>query len=213
MGINFGDMSNQPNTANITEVNTPTGGVTLDLAKGALLDITKREPGLKNVIVGAGWDANTSVPAYDLDVSAFMLNSNMKITSANDIIFFNHKSAPGITLLGDNLTGSGEGDDEQIEIHLDEIPTSVAAIDFVVNIFEASQRRQTFGMVQNSYIRLLNHDKNDSEICRFRLKEDYGTATAVIFARLIRNGSEWEFKTIADGKVVRDLNDIAALYS
>ena len=157
-------------------------------------------------------DANNTVPAFDLDISAFLLNDNMKITSANDIVFFNHKSASGVTLSGDNRSGDGEGDDETIIIDLESVPSTVHAIDFIVNIFEAQTRRQTFGMVSNSYIRLLNHDKNDNEMCRFRLKDDYGSSTAVVFARLKRDGSEWTFATIGEGKVVKDLNDIAALY-
>lgn len=211
MGINFGNLGSAPSTG-IQEVQTSTGGITLDLSKGALLDLTKREPGLKNVIAGVGWDANNSVPAFDLDISAFLLNANHKVIDASHIIFFNNKSAFGVTLSGDNLTGSGEGDDEQIMINLDQVSADITAIDFVVNIFDAQNRRQTFGMVSNSYIRLLNHDKGDAELCRFRLKEEYGSSTGVIFARLKRDGADWQFEAIGEGKVVKDLNDIAALY-
>ena len=201
MGINFGTMGSSNNN-----------GIVLNLEKGALLDLTKREPGLKNVIAGVGWDANTTVPAFDLDISAFMLDANMKIHAASDIVFFNNKTAPGVTLSGDNRSGDGDGDDEQIVLNLDQIPANVQAVDFVVNIFDAQNRRQTFGMVKNSYIRLMNHDKNDAEICRFCLKDEYGSSTAVVFARLQRDGSEWNFKALGEGKVVKDLNDIAALY-
>ena len=97
-------------------------------------------------------------------------------------------------------------------INLDQVPTDITAIDFVVNIFDAQNRRQTFGMVSNSYIRLLNHDKGDAELCRFRLKEEYGSSTGVIFARLKRDGADWQFEATGEGKVVKDLNDIAALY-
>lgn len=208
MGINFGTTSAVNTT---TEVQTPTG-ISLDLHKGALLDLTKREPGLKHIITGVGWDANNAVPAFDLDISAFLLNADKKITSAADIIFFNNRSASGVTISPDNRSGSGEGDDEQITIDLDAVPANIMAIDFVVNIFEAQARRQTFGMVKNSYIRLLNSDNNNAELCRFRLKEEYGSSTAVIFARLKRDGSDWQFETLGEGKVAKDLNDIAALY-
>lgn len=208
MGINFGTTSAVNTT---TEVQTPTG-ISLDLHKGALLDLTKREPGLKHIIAGVGWDANNAVPAFDLDISAFLLNADKKITSAADIIFFNNRSASGVTISPDNRSGSGEGDDEQITIDLDAVPANIMAIDFVVNIFEAQARRQTFGMVKNSYIRLLNSDNNNAELCRFRLKEEYGSSTAVIFARLKRDGSDWQFETLGEGKVAKDLNDIAALY-
>lgn len=208
MGINFGTM---PTVNATTEVQTPTG-ITLDLHKGALLDLTKREPGLKHIIAAVGWDANNTVPAFDLDISAFLLNQDMKVSSANDIIFFNNRSAGGVTISPDNRSGSGEGDDEQIAIDLDTVPANIMAIDFVVNIFDAQTRRQTFGMVKNSYIRLLNVDNNNAELCRFRLKEEYGSSTAVIFARLKRDGSDWQFEALGDGKIVKDLNDIAALY-
>lgn len=211
MGINFGAM----NCAATTPANTdaqPGAGIALDLTKGTILDLTKREPGLSHVIVGAGWDANNSVPAFDLDVSAFLLNANMKISSGSDVIFFNNKSSNGVTLLGDNTTGSGDGDDEQITVDLSQVSSNIVAIDFVINIFEATERRQTFGMVQNSYIRILNQDTG-AEICRFRLKEDYGSSTAVVAGRLKRDGSEWQFEAIGEGKVVKSLNDIAALYS
>ena len=210
MGINFGTAAINTG-AQINEIRTDTG-VILDLGKGSMLDLTKREPGLKRVIAGVGWDANDTVPAFDLDISAFCLNSNNKITNANDIIYFNHTSAPGISISPDNRSGSGSGDDEQLTIDLDMIPSNVQAIDFVVNIFEAQVRRQTFGMVKNSYIRLMNADDNNRELCRFRLRDEYGSSTAVIFARLKRDGSDWQFEAIGDGKVVKDLNDIVALY-
>ena len=210
MGINFGSMSTTPAAGGITEVNTGSG-IVLDLSKGSLLDLTKREPGLKNIIIGAGWDANDSVPAFDLDVSAFALNSNMKISSGADVIFFNNKTVPGVALQGDNTTGSGEGDDEQIFVTLDAVNPSVMAIDIVINIYEAQQRRQTFGMVKNSYIRIVNKDTGN-EIGRYRLKEDFGSSTAVIAGRLKRDGADWQFEAIGEGKVVSSLNDIAALY-
>lgn len=205
MGINFGNM-------NSTTSASPAAAPLLDLNKGVVLDLTKVEPGLTHVKVGAGWDANNSVPAFDLDLSVFLLNSNMKITGAHDIVFFNNKSASGVTLSGDNRTGDGEGDDETVIVNLNEVPANVQAIDFVINIFEAQTRRQTFGMVHNSYIHLMDMDQNDKELCRFPLKEDYGSSTAVIVARLVRNGTTWNFQTIGEGKVVKDLNDIAAMY-
>lgn len=211
MGINFGSMGNSNTSGDIQEVSTQ-NGVVLDLSKGSLLDLNKIEPGLQKILVGAGWDANNTVPAFDLDLTAFMLNDNMKITSALDIIYFNNKSSAGVSLSGDNRTGSGEGDDESITIDLSQIPSNVKAIDFVVNIYDAMNRHQTFGMVSNSYIRILNSDKNNEEMCRFRLKGEYASSTAVILGRLERNGSDWNFRAVGEGKVVADLNGIAALY-
>lgn len=210
MGINFGNTA--PVSTGITEVPAENGGFTLDLDKGVVLDLTKREPGLKNIIFAAGWDANTSYPEFDLDVSAFLLNANGKITAADDIIYFKHLNAQGITMSGDSRTGDGDGDDETIAINLEQIPDKYASIVFTINIYEAAVRKQTFGMVKNSYCRLLNADENNKELCRFRLKDDYGSYTAVIVAQLKRDSGEWNFVTVGDGKVVSDLNGIAALY-
>lgn len=213
MGINFGDMgavsTSTPSTP--VEVQTSTG-ITLDLAKATTLDLTKKNPGLKKVTLGAGWDVAVSGEA-DLDISAFMLDSNGKITGVNDIVFFNNMSANGVRLNGDNRTGEGEGDDETIDIDLSAVPSQYESIVFIVSIYEAKARRQTFGMINNAYVRLLDKDKNDKEICRFRLKDDASSATAVIFAKLKRNGSDWEFEAIGEGKVVDDLNGIVALFS
>ena len=210
MGINFGNSVPNVN-AGIVEVQTPTG-IVLDLNKGAMLDLTKHEPGLKNIVLAASWDANTTYPAFDLDISAFMLNDQGKITSVEDVIFFNHRDAEGIHLSQDNRTGAGDGDDELINVNLDQIPARITAIDFVINIAEAQTRRQTFGMVQNSMVKVLNADKGNAPICQYCLKDDYSSSTGVVIARLKRNGPDWAFEAVGDGKVVRDLNDICALY-
>lgn len=220
MGINFGDVAastaapvSTPAAPVIQEVAAPSGGgFTLDLSKGAVLDLTKRNPGLCMCKLAAGWDAATASAGIDLDISAFLLDANGKVTSGADIVFFNNKTVPGVSLQGDNRTGDGEGDDEIIDIDLASVDQKYQRIVFVVSIFEAMQRRQTFGMVQNSYVRLLDAANNDHELCRYRLKDEYSSSTAVVFAQLKRNGSEWEFEAIGEGKVVADLNAIAAMY-
>lgn len=222
MGINFGAATpSAPIGATATpapvvtgpaaEVSTPQG-ITLDLGKGAILDLTKKEPGMTHVTLAAGWDVSQSGPQCDLDISAFMLNASGKITTADDIIYFKHMEAPGIKLNGDNLTGEGEGDDETIDIDLSQVSTQYDSIVFVVNIYEAMSRRQTFGMINNSYVRLLNKDAGNKEVCRFVLKDDYASSTGVVFAKLKREAGSWKFEAIGDGKVVKDLNDIVALY-
>ena len=190
----------------------PTAGISLDLNKGAVLDLTKRNPGLKAVMVGAGWDMAVAGADVDLDISAFMLNSAGKITSGGDVIFYNNMQAPGIKLSGDNRTGSGQGDDETIDVDLSQIPPQYGKIAFCVTIHEAAVRRQTFGMVSNAYIRLCDAANGNKEVCRFSLRDDYSTSTAVIFAELKRNGGEWDFVTVGDGKQ-GDLNTLAAYYS
>lgn len=208
MGINLG--SGFGNLTGNTNNNAPAGGV-LNLNKNDILDLTKRNPGLKKVMLGAGWDTSNSGSDFDLDIAAFLLDANNKFNTVSNVIFFNNKAGRGITLGGDNRTGAGEGDDETINIELDNIDPSIVKIVFVVTIHEAMAKRQTFGMINNSYVRLVDLEQNGKELCRFNLKENGSTATSVIFAELYRNGAEWQFKAVGEGKIA-DLNGVLALY-
>ena len=184
----------------------------LNLKKNDILNLTKKEPGLEKVVLGAGWDISLNGSTFDLDISAFLLGQNGKVNNVNeDVIYFNNMNSQGIKLCGDNRTGVGEGDDERIEIDLRQIKESVSKIVFVVTIFEAREKRQTFGMIDNSYIRLLDEKNGEKEICRFNLKENGSTATAVVFAELFKENNEWHFKALGDGKIA-DLNGILSLY-
>ena len=184
----------------------------LNLKKNDILDLTKKNPGLKRVILGAGWDVATMGQDFDLDIAAFLLNNNNKVARIpDDVIFFNNMEGQGIRLEGDNRTGAGEGDDERIQIDLSMIRNDIAKIIFVVTIHNAQLKRQTFGMVENSYVRLLDAENDEKEVCRFNLKENGSTVTSVIFAELYRDGNEWRFKAIGDGKIA-DLNGVLALY-
>ena len=201
MAINFGFNSNNNNNVNA-----------LNLQKNDILDLTKKNPGLKRVILGAGWDVATMGQDFDLDIAAFLLNNNNKVARIpDDVIFFNNMEGQGIRLEGDNRTGAGEGDDERIQIDLSMIRNDIAKIIFVVTIHNAHLKRQTFGMVENSYVRLLDAENDEKEVCRFNLKENGSTVTSVIFAELYRDGNEWRFKAIGDGKIA-DLNGILSLY-
>lgn len=219
MGIKFGDAPAATTAASSTEataapVATPSGAITLDLTKSAVLDLTKVKPGLKKCVVAAGWDAAAAGSAkIDLDLSAFLCNANGKIESSSDIIYFGHKVENGIRLGEDNTTGEGAGDDETIEVDLDCIDPRYQSIVFIVNIFDAMVKKQTFGMVKESYVRLLDAGDDNKELCRFRLKDDYSSSTGVIFAKLKRNGSGWEFEAVGEGKVMADLNVAAAMFS
>ena len=208
MGINLGSMMNNINmgASNGNNINA------LNLKKNDILNLAKKNPGLKKVILGAGWDVASGGQDFDLDIAAFLLNANGKVQNIpDDVIFFNNMQGQGIYLEGDNRTGAGEGDDEVININLEEINPNIAKIVFVVTIHEAQAKRQTFGMVENSYVRLVDLENNKREICRFNLKENGSTATSVIFAELNRKGSEWQFKAIGEGKIA-DLNGVLALY-
>ena len=201
MAINFGFNSNNNNNVNA-----------LNLQKNDILDLTKKNQGLKRVILGAGWDVATMGQDFDLDIAAFLLNNNNKVARIpDDVIFFNNMEGQGIRLEGDNRTGAGEGDDERIQIDLSMIRNDIAKIIFVVTIHNAQLKRQTFGMIENSYVRLLDAENDEKEVCRFNLKENGSTVTSVIFAELYRDGNEWRFKAIGDGKIA-DLNGILSLY-
>ena len=208
MGINLG--AGFENLNGNSSISNQSAGI-LNLNKNDILDLTKRNPGLKKVSLGAGWDIANNGLDYDLDIAAFLLDSNNKFNTVSNIIFFNNKESQGISLAGDNRTGAVEGDDEVININLEEINPNIAKIVFVVTIHEAQAKRQTFGMVENSYVRLVDLENNKREICRFNLKENGSTATSVIFAELNRKGSEWQFKAIGEGKIA-DLNGVLALY-
>jgi tellurium resistance protein TerD len=204
--MNFFDNSNNNQSA---------GAAPLNLNKNDVLDLTKKVPSLKNVIVGAGWDVNElGGDNFDLDISAFLLDNSGRVTNpSTQVVFFNAMTQQGIYLEGDNLTGAGEGDDERINVCLDDIPSNIKEIIFNVNIFEATKKRQTFGMIKNSYIRLLDKDNGEKEICRYELKRDASQSTAVTFASLYRNDNGgWSFKAIGDGLVVADLNQLLLRY-
>ncbi|WP_391489220.1 TerD family protein [Clostridium septicum] len=195
-----------------SEVLSNNGVNALNLKKNDVLNLTKRNPGLQKVILGAGWDVANNGQDFDLDIAAFLVNSNNKVQNIpEDVIFFNNMKGQGIALEGDNRTGAGEGDDERIRIDLSQIPSYVQKIVFVVTIHEAQVKRQTFGMVENSFVRLLDEKNNEREICRFNLKENGSTSTSVIFAEINKVQGEWEFRAIGEGKIA-DLNGILGLY-
>lgn len=204
LGAGFGNLNNGINS-------NSSANVVLNLNKNDVLDLTKRNPGLKRVRLGAGWDLSNSGSDFDLDIAAFLLDSNNKFNTVSNVIFFNNRSGQGISLAGDNRTGAGEGDDETIDIDLQNINPSIAKVVFVVTIHNAMEKRQTFGMINNSYVRLLDMDQNGKELCRFNLKENGSTATSVLFAELYRDGAEWQFKAVGEGKIA-DLNGVLALY-
>lgn len=199
MNLNFGNTPAQT---------TPT----LNLSKGGVLDLTKAAPSLKHAVLAAGWDVAESGANFDLDISAFLLNAQGRVANVQtDVVFFNQMQQRGIQLEGDNLTGAGDGDDERIDISLDELAPGVERVVFFVTIFEAQNRKQTFGMVNNSYVRLLDADNGDKELCRFELKEQASTNTAITFAEIYKENGSWKFRAIGDG-CIGDLNTLLSRY-
>ncbi len=176
---------------------------TISLEKGGKVDLTKEAPGLTKAALGLGWDTNSSGsgPAFDLDASAFMLGANGKIRNEKDFVYFkNLKSACGSVLhTGDNLTGAGDGDDETIHAQLDQIPADVEQVVFVVNIYDAENRRQNFGQVKNAFIRLYDANTNQ-EILKYDLSEDFSSATGVQFGRIYRHNGSWKFEATGLGE-------------
>lgn len=206
MAIRLGD------NINIATSTQQPGGL-LNLQKGQLLNLTKSAPGLKNVVLAGGWDPNVQASEnFDIDIAALLLNANGKVANIpNDVIFFNNRSSKGIEIDGDNRSGIGEGDDERIRINLNQLDPSVERIVFVVTIFDAISRRQSFKMVQNAYVRLLDVEQNEKEILRYNLQQDGTDNTAVIFAELTRINGDWNFKAVGDPRIA-DLNGILTMY-
>ena len=135
MGINLGGNFGMSNNDSMPVLN---------LQKNDILDLTKKNPGLKKVILGAGWDISRNGADFDLDIAAFLLDSNNKFNTVSNVIFFNNPKGQGITLSGDNRTGAGDGDDERLLIDLQAIDSNIAKIAFVVTIHNAQAKRQTF---------------------------------------------------------------------
>ncbi|MGV8980468.1 TerD family protein [Clostridium sp.] len=174
----------------------------VSLKKGQKVDLTKSNPGLKKVLIGLGWDTNKydGGSDFDLDSAAFLLGENGKVTGDGDFIFYNNlnHASNSVTHLGDNTTGNGDGDDEQLKVDLSAVPQNITKIDFTVTINDAETRRQNFGQVSNAFIRICN-EETGAELIRYDLGEDYSIETAVIVAELYRNGSEWKFNAIGSG--------------
>ncbi|GAA1393262.1 calcium homeostasis/redox stress adaptation protein [Kitasatospora putterlickiae] len=173
----------------------------VSLAKGGNVSLTKEAPGLSAVIVGLGWDVRTTTGAdYDLDASALLCAANGRVLSDQHFVFFNNLRSPdgSVEHGGDNLTGSGDGDDEQINVDLLAVPAEVAKVVFPVSIYDADARFQSFGQVRNAFIRIVNR-ANGQEIARYDLTEDASTETAMVFGELYRNGAEWKFRAIGQG--------------
>ncbi|HGM4435033.1 TPA: TerD family protein [Pseudomonas aeruginosa] len=173
----------------------------LSLQKGGNLSLSKEAPGLTKILVGLGWDPrSTDGTQFDLDASAFMLNATGKVRGDADFIFYNQLKSPdgSVEHTGDNRDGAGDGDDEAIKVDLSRVPADVDKIAFTVTIHDAENRRQNFGQVSNSFIRIVN-EANGSEIVRYDLAEDASTETAMIFAELYRHNSEWKFRAVGQG--------------
>ncbi len=174
----------------------------INLTKGQKVDLTKGNPGLKSVMVGLGWDINAfdSGADFDLDAAAFMCGANGVCPTEKEFIFYGNlvHSTESVQHMGDNLTGGGDGDDEEIMIDLEKVPANIEKIVFTVTIYEAEKRRQNFGQVSNAFIRIVD-SSNNTELIRYDLGEDFSIETAVVVGELYRNNGEWKFNAIGSG--------------
>ncbi|RBW70987.1 TerD family protein [Bacillus taeanensis] len=199
----------------------------ISLQKGQRIDLTKSNPGLTKVMIGLGWDpvsqsggkgllgglfGGSSAPNVDCDASVIMLKNDKFVDKQNLIYFGNLKSnCKSVVHSGDNLTGDGDGDDEQIQIDLTQVPQDVNKLVFVVNIYDCTRRKQDFGMIQNAFIRVVNQ-QNNQELVRFNLTDNYSGQTTLITGELYRHGTEWKFAAVGEGTTDPGLQQIVQRY-
>jgi tellurium resistance protein TerD len=173
----------------------------ISLSKGGNVSLSKSAPGLTNILIGLGWDARaTDGAGFDLDASGFLLAGEGKVRSDADFIFFNQPSSSdgSVKHLGDNTTGDGDGDDEQMTVDLTKVPADVEKIAIAVTIHEAEARKQSFGMVSQAFVRVVNAADN-TEIVRYDLSEDFSIETALVFGEIYRHSGEWKFRAVGQG--------------
>ncbi|MGG3622465.1 TerD family protein [Bacillus gobiensis] len=174
----------------------------IQLSKGQRIDLTKSNPDLTRAIIGLGWDTNkySGGEAFDLDASAFLTGSDGRCTEDLDFVFYNNLEHPSKSVIhsGDNRTGEGAGDDEQLIVDFSKIPSTIDKIAITVTIHDADRRNQNFGQVSNAFVRLESADTNE-ELLRFDLGEDFSIETAVVFCELYRHGQDWKFSAVGSG--------------
>ena len=194
----------------------------INLKKGQRISLKKEAPGLTKVMCGLGWDVSESkglfglfkANDFDLDASVLCLTNKDKLKSKSDVVYYRNleHSSGAITHQGDNLTGEGDGDDEQILVDLTRLPDDILKLVFVVNIYKARQRQQSFGQVKNAFVRLVNLNDN-KEIARYSLLGDeYGGKTGMILAEVYRDQEEWKMEAVGKGFMVNGLQEITNQY-
>lgn len=200
--------------------------MSVSLQKGQKVDLTKGNDGLKKIIVGLGWDEapkskggllgglfGAKQADIDCDASALLCGAGGKVADISDVVYFGnlkHKSG-AIDHMGDNLTGAGDGDDEQITIELRDIPSMYEKIVFVVNIYKAVEKHQHFGMIQNAYIRIVDASTN-KELCKYNLSESYENMTAMIFGEVYKHSNEWKFNAVGQATQDPGLGELVKRY-
>jgi stress response protein SCP2 len=200
----------------------------INLQKGQRVDLTKSNPGLSKILVGLGWDpvqnsggklfgslfGGGNAANIDCDASVIMLGANDRLQNNKDVIYFgNLKSNNGsVQHSGDNLTGDGDGDDEQIMVDLKTIPETIQKLVFVVNIYDCIKRKQHFGMIRNAFIRIVDPSKNQ-ELIHYNLSDDYSGRTCLVAGEIYRHGTEWKFAAVGNGTNAAGLSEVVRSYS
>ena len=181
--------------------------MSVNLSKGQRINLSKEVEGLSKIMVGLGWDAakqsggilnhlfGSTSYSIDCDASAITMGNGNKYRAC---IYYGNLSEDNVYHHGDNLTGDGDGDDEQITVDLAHLSSEIERIVFVVNIYNCTERKQDFGLIKNAYIRLVD-ESTGKEICKYNLSDDYAGKTAMIFAEVYRNNGEWKFNAIGQG--------------
>lgn len=199
------------------------------LQKGQKIDLTKGHPGLEKITVGLGWDpiqkkaggllgglfggGGNGGSNMDIDASVIMLQDDKFVGKDNLVYFGNLKSECGSVMhAGDNTTGAGDGDDEQVIVDLKKVPANVNKLVFVVNIYDCVKRKQDFGQVENAFIRVMN-SANNEELMKFNLSENYAGSTSLTVGEIYRHGSEWKFGAVGSGSSDAGLGDMVKRYS
>ena len=174
----------------------------ISLQKGQKVSLTKGNPGLRKIMVGLGWDINAfdSGADFDLDASAFLAGADGRCPTEREFIFYGNleHSSGAVKHMGDNLTGEGDGDDEQIEVDLSKVPANIEKIAFTVTIYDAETRHQNFGQVSNAFCRIVD-ESTGAELVRFDLGEDFSIETAIVVGELYKHNGEWKFNALGGG--------------
>lgn len=186
--------------------------MSINLQKGQKVDLSKAGSSISNLVVGLGWDMAGRGASIDCDASALMLSDQGKLISSGTIYFGNKRSNCGSVIhSGDNLTGKGDGDDEQIAVNLSKVPANVAKIVFVVNIYACESRRQDFGMIKNAFIRVFDKD-NGTELCKFNLSDNYAGFTTLVTGEIYRRNDDWKFNALGEATVDTSVSEVANKY-
>lgn len=184
----------------------------VNLVKGASVNLKKADSNLKRVLIGLGWDPEKTFFSKRMDIDASVICIDKYGISKKVVCYSKLKYHSGaIRHYGDNLTGDGEGDDEQIEIKLEELPDKITRLSIIINIFSAYRRNQHFGKVKNCYVHVMNMDTKQ-DLLRYNIDGNYKGKTGIFVADLYRNDKdEWEFEAIGEGVEVACIADMVKL--